>query len=61
MLFMAGGESNRNFAHHKYSIASPLRRLHFRSLLFCTDTNDQGAPDPEFCKFLESACPTGLS
>jgi hypothetical protein len=42
MLFMAGGESNRNFAHHKYSIASPPRRLHFRSLLFCTDTTDQG-------------------
>jgi len=42
MLFMVGGESNRNFAHHKYSIASPPRRLHFLSLLFCTDTTDQG-------------------
>src|ERR1017187_626666 len=34
MLFMAGGESNRSFAHHKYSIASPPRRLHFLSILF---------------------------
>jgi hypothetical protein len=42
MLFMAGGESNRSFVHYKYSIASPPRRIHFLSILFCTDTTDQG-------------------
>jgi hypothetical protein len=42
MLFMVGGEFKRNLAHHKYSIASPLRRVHFPSILFCTDTTNQG-------------------
>jgi hypothetical protein len=39
---MVGGASNRNFAHHKYCIASPPRRKHFLSILFVATAN-QGA------------------
>ena len=42
MLFMAGGESNRNFAHHKYSIALPPRLIHLLAILFCAATAPRG-------------------
>jgi hypothetical protein len=52
-----GRRVDRNFAHHKYCIASPPRRKHFLSILFVATAN-QGAPYQEFCKSLGTACPT---
>ena len=50
-----GRRVDRNFAHHKYCIASPPRRKHFLSILFVATAN-QGAPYQEFCKSLGFAC-----
>src|SRR5216117_2192333 len=55
-LFMGGGDSNRIFAHHNYSIGSQPPAQTFPP---CFVTAPQpGALDWEFCKSLETACPT---
>src|SRR5216117_4438183 len=54
-LFMGGGDSNRIFAHHNYSIGSQPPAQTFPP---CFVTAPQpGALDWEFCKSLGFACP----